>query len=151
MFIPHQHHNDNKFWKININQMCFELGIAEAYSWPCQTAIMDFFCKNSYQLLVVKYFCKIWHHEWRSSPPQVFLGKGVLKICSKFTGEHPCQNVMSIKLLCNFIEIVLRHGCSAVDLLHIFRRPFYKNTYGGLLLQMFNKVLITPLHCYANS
>ena len=24
----------------------------------------------------------------RSSPPVVFLGKGVLKICSKFTGEH---------------------------------------------------------------
>ena len=25
----------------------------------------------------------------RSSPPEVFLGKGVLKICSKFTEEHP--------------------------------------------------------------
>ena len=24
----------------------------------------------------------------RSSRPEVFLGKGVLKICSKFTGEH---------------------------------------------------------------
>ena len=22
--------------------------------------------------------------------PEVFLGKGVLKICSKFTEEHPC-------------------------------------------------------------
>ena len=26
----------------------------------------------------------------RSSPPEVFLGKTVLKICNKFTGEHPC-------------------------------------------------------------
>ena len=26
----------------------------------------------------------------RSSHPVVYLGKGVLKICSKFTGEHPC-------------------------------------------------------------
>ena len=26
-----------------------------------------------------------------SSLPEVFLGKGVLKICSKFTGEHPCK------------------------------------------------------------
>ena len=26
----------------------------------------------------------------RSSHPEVFLGKGVPKICSKFTGEHPC-------------------------------------------------------------
>ena len=25
----------------------------------------------------------------RSCHPEVFLGKGVLKICSKFTGEHP--------------------------------------------------------------
>ena len=30
---------------------------------------------------------------------KVFLVKGVLKICIKFTGEHPCRNVISIKLL----------------------------------------------------
>ena len=30
----------------------------------------------------------------------MFLRKGVLKICSKFTGEHPCQSAISIKLLC---------------------------------------------------
>ena len=34
----------------------------------------------------------------RSSHPEVFLGKGVLKICSEFTGEHPCRSVISIKL-----------------------------------------------------
>ena len=27
----------------------------------------------------------------RSSPPEVRLGKGVLKICSKFTGQHSCR------------------------------------------------------------
>ena len=32
----------------------------------------------------------------RKSHPDVFLRKGVLKICSKFTGEHPCQSVISI-------------------------------------------------------
>ena len=26
----------------------------------------------------------------RNSPPEVFFEKGVLKTCSKFTGEHPC-------------------------------------------------------------
>ena len=36
--------------------------------------------------------------------------------------------------LCNFIEITLRHGCSPVNLLHIFRTPFTKNTSGQLLL-----------------
>ena len=34
----------------------------------------------------------------RSSRPEVFLGKVVLKICSKFTGERPCRSVISIKL-----------------------------------------------------
>ena len=34
----------------------------------------------------------------------------------------------------NFDEITLRHGCSLVNLLHIFRTPFPENTYGRLLL-----------------
>ena len=37
----------------------------------------------------------------RSSPPEMFLWKGVLKICSKFTDEHTCRSVISKKLLCN--------------------------------------------------
>ena len=64
----------------------------------------------------------------RTSHPDVFLRKDVLKKCSKFTGEHPCRNVISIKLLSNFIEIALWRGCSPVNLLHILRRPFPKNT-----------------------
>ena len=39
------------------------------------------------------------------------------------------------ELLCNFIETALRHGCSPVNFLHIFRTPFPKNTSGGLLLK----------------
>ena len=64
----------------------------------------------------------------------MFLGKGVLKICSRFTGAHSCQSVIEIELLCSFIEIALREGRSPVNLLHISRTPFPKNTYGGLLL-----------------
>ena len=30
----------------------------------------------------------------RSSPPEVFWGKNALKICSKFTGEHPCRSAI---------------------------------------------------------
>ena len=44
----------------------------------------------------------------------------------------PGPSAMSIKLLCNFIEITLCHGCSLVNLLHIFRTP-PKNTSGLLL------------------
>ena len=51
----------------------------------------------------------------------MFLEKGVLKLCSKFTGEHPCRSAISKKLQSNFIEIALQHGCSLVNLLHIFR------------------------------
>ena len=71
----------------------------------------------------------------RSSRPEMFCEKGVLKICSKFTGEHPCRCAISIKLLCNFIEIALWHGCSPVNLPHIFRITFLKNTAGRLLLK----------------
>ena len=46
----------------------------------------------------------------RSSHPEVFLEKAVLKICSKFIGEHPCRSAISTKLLCSFIEIALWHG-----------------------------------------
>ena len=52
----------------------------------------------------------------------------------KFTREHPCRNMISIKLQSNFIEIRLRHGCSPVNLLHIFRTFFHRNPSGGLLL-----------------
>ena len=32
---------------------------------------------------------------FRSSHPEVFLGKGVLKICNKFAVEHPCRSASS--------------------------------------------------------
>ena len=70
----------------------------------------------------------------KSSPSEVFLENGVLKICRKFTVEHPCRSATSIKLLCNFIEIALQHECYPVDLLHIFTTTFPKNTSGELLL-----------------
>ena len=57
---------------------------------------------------------------------QMFLGRVVLKICSKFTGDHPCRIVISIKL-----QTTIRHGCSPVNLLHIFRTLSYKNNFGA--------------------
>ena len=30
--------------------------------------------------------------QYGSSPSQVYLGNGVLKICSNVIGEHPCQS-----------------------------------------------------------
>ena len=74
----------------------------------------------------------------RSSRPEAFLGKVVLKIWRKFTGEHPCWSVISIKLQSNFIVITLWHGCSPANLLHIFRIPVLKYTSEGLLFSRLN-------------
>ena len=66
----------------------------------------------------------------RSNRPQVFFGKCVLKICMQqflYTGEHPYAKVQ-------FIKLTVWHGCSPVNLLHIFRTYFPKNTYRWLLL-----------------
>ena len=86
---------------------------------------------------------------FRSSHPEVFLEKCILKICSKFTGEHRCQSVISIKLLCSFIEITLRQWCSPVNLLHIFRTSFSTKSLGRLLLNIYsgNKKPFENIQC----
>ena len=61
--------------------------------------------------------------------------KGILKIYSKVTGEHPCQMVILILLLSNFI-LKLRE-CSPVNLLLILRTPLPRNTFGGFLQNFF--------------
>ena len=55
----------------------------------------------------------LWKHlVLQKQPPkwflEVFLGKGVLKVCSKFSSEHPRQSVISINLL--LVEAILFHG-----------------------------------------
>ena len=104
--------------------------LPKKYTSSCKCAINSGMCQNSILIRLFFFLLQLltWWCSCRSSHPVVFLVKGVLKICSKFTGEHPCRSVISIKLLCNFIEITLRHGCSPVKLLHIFRTPFTKNT-----------------------
>ena len=80
----------------------------------------------------------------RCSFLKVFLGKGVLKICSKVTEGHPYWSAISITLLCSFIEIALRHECFPANLLHIFRASLSMSTSKGLLL-----VLTLSLHIIA--
>ena len=54
-------------------------------------------------------------------PQEILRGKYTEKL--QETGEHPCPSVIS-----------LWHGCSPVNLLHIFRTVFLKNSSGGLLV-----------------
>ena len=80
-----------------------------------------------------------FHHDYfsrnRSSPPGVFFGKTVLKICSNFIRVHLCRSAISIKLQSKFIKIALKHGCSLVNWLHIFRKNLFLGTLGELLLE----------------
>ena len=63
----------------------------------------------------------------------MFFEKGVLKICSKFTGEHTCRSVISIKFICKFIEIALWHGRSPVEE-HIRTAASASSSQGGNVL-----------------
>ena len=67
---------------------------------------------------------------YRSSDPEMFLGKGVLKLHSN--------------LFCNFIEIRLHHGWFTVNLKYISRAPFPRNTSGWLLLSIATPVIDIP-------
>ena len=56
------------------------------------------------------------------SPSELFLGKGVLEICSKVTGDYPRRRAISIS--CK--AFALWHGCSLVNLLHILEHIFLR-------------------------
>ena len=78
-----------------------------------------------------------------------------MKKCGNFTQDRPFRTVISIMLQSSrFIEITLRHRCSPMNLLHvfrihfsnllhIFRIPSSKNTYRRLLRQ-WRKLFTNP-------
>ena len=71
-----------------------EYGISHPFQhWTWQIALVQ-------KVYVVKN-CHFYFTEftkYRSSRQEVFLRKDVVKICSKFTGEHSCRSAISIKL-----------------------------------------------------
>ena len=48
--------------------------------------------------------------------------------------KQPSRGVLRETCPENMQQITLRHGCSPKNLLHFCITPFYRNTYGGLLL-----------------
>ena len=121
--------------------------------------LLQFMYKVSFRRNKVpsKLYCEE-HVLMRSSSPEVFLGEGFLKIRSKFTGEDPCRSVILMKLQSNVFEITAKqriwnHTSAWVlsyNLLHIFRTPFPKNPFGGLLLKIANIWLGPKLQKYGN-
>ena len=74
------------------------------------------------------------HREEQKQPSRGVLRKGCFKNIHQIYRRTP---MTKCDLLCNFIEITLRHWCSPVNLLYILRTPFPKNTSKGLLLEQF--------------
>ena len=114
-------------------------------SWNCQTTFSMWtnqatLCHRP--VLKQIHFAK---HVCISSPQEIFLAKSVLKICSKLTVEHPCQSVISTKLFCSFIEIILRYQCSPVNFQYILRTAFYKNISPCFCVWLFNQYHILQL------
>ena len=79
-------------------RLYFKCLVRRSQEQKCETTLID-----HYVLKVA------FDKEHRFSPPELFLRKGVVKICSKFLGEHPYQSTIPIKLQSTFIEIALRH------------------------------------------
>ena len=77
---------------------------------------------NIYDVAFKRKWLTVMHRSW-------------IKAIKDFHKKHRHRCLQS-----NFIEITLRHGCSPVNLLHIFRTPFFKTTSGWLLLDLL------PLH-----
>ena len=112
--------------------------VEKLYFRKCQRTI-TYLQKNSLSWISAKSYLSNFFNplkDLQKQPSWDVLIKGCPEIFSKFTGKHSCRSVISIKLLCNFIKITLWHGCSPVNLLHIFRTPLLKNTSGGLLLDL---------------
>ena len=107
------------------------------------------FVKFEFYFLHKFYFL---HEKWRyvktaglKSNKAIISGKicmFAVDVFSSFGYIFPVLVVVSVsvlfsqfsQLLWNFIEITLWHGCSPVNLLHIFRKPFLKDTSEWLLL-----------------
>ena len=121
---------------------CRTFPVAASLTFRLQLLTVNCFHKKA----SLSMFDRVLNTYLASSHSEVFLGNGVLKICSKFTGVHPCRSAISIKLLCNFIEIALQHGCSPVNLLHIFRTPFQQNTFEWLLPISVRVILLKVNH-----
>ena len=85
-----------------------------------------------------------YNFKFRQQPFRDVLKKRCYENMQQIYKRTPMPKCVSTKLQSNFIEIILRHGCSPVNLLHVFRTTFPKNTSEGLLLkfQVFRRLWI---------
>ena len=85
----------------------------------------------------------------RKSGRCIWISIGVLLVFDHFgkciVNVNNKKKYVQNELLCNFIEITLQHGRSPVNLLHIFRISFRRNTSEWLFLKYSKKQSKLPL------
>ena len=81
---------------------------------------------------IISPFCDVWEVLQKI----IFGGEYWAVVLRKTLSENIQQIFRRTPMPSNFIEITLRHECSPVNLLHIFRAPFLKNISGQLLLKI---------------
>ena len=83
----------------------------------------------------------------RSSRPNVFCKKGVLKNFTKFTGKHLCQSLFFNKVAdlrretCNFIKKIIWHRDFPVNFAKFLRIPFLTEHLQWLLLHVLDNII----------
>ena len=76
----------------------------------------------------------------RSSRPEVFCQRSVLRIFANFTGKHQCQTLFLIKVPDLRLETLLKkrlwHRCFPLNSAKFLRTPFFIEQLWWLLLQI---------------
>ena len=75
---------------------------------------------------------------YRSSRPEVFCRKGVLRNIAKFAGKHPCRSLFFNKAA-GLLKKRLRHWCFLVNFAKFLRTPFLTKNLRWLLLNLYWK------------
>ena len=82
---------------------------------------------------------------FRSSCPEVFYKKGVLRNFAKFIGKHLCQSLFFNKVAglkpATLLKKRLWYMCFPVRFTKFLRTPFLQNTFWRLLLVVFIQIL----------
>ena len=96
----------------------------EVYLGPYSNLWPSLFTKRNYLVLIAK------DSIIRSSPPKVFLAKGILKTPSKFTEKHPCWSAISINCFTLWKECSPEICCMLSD--HLFVKTTMKGCFSIL-------------------
>ena len=119
------------------------------YRLPAQVCLMNFVKFLRMALLIDSLWRLALNAFKQTQPPKVFLRKGVLKICSKFAGEHPCQSVISVKLQSSENTFSQEHLWVAAFVLKALRVTLVatstkQNIIYALIMLMLRRRLLRP-------